>query len=312
MRRDTRGQGQAPVRKSRTEAMDGSFAFRRSRTITGSAAASVRAAGEGRGQLQSSRLHEHSLRGHRRKLLAYLSLSLLLCGLLWYVVASYVGGGTLQTATTSTQPLKTQLDTSRYQTLVNAYFSQHPFERFVFSLNEGVFSQFIASHAPEVLSAQLEKGTGFGAGALTLTLREPVVAWTIKNQQYFVDAEGVAYTVNYFNTPTVVVTDKSGISAEAGVVASAKQLRFIGRVITLVNTSGISPVEQVELPANSTREVDLRLKDHTYTIKAHVDRDPAGQAADIINAVKYVDARDINPQYLDVRVSSKAFYRDAR
>lgn len=312
MRRDTRGQGQVPVRKSRADAMGGSFAFRRSRTITGSAAPSVRAAGEGRGQLQSSRLHEHSLRGHRRKLLAYLSLSLLACGLLWYVVAGYIGGGALQTATASTQALKTQLDASRYQTLVNQYFLQHPFERFAFSLHKDAFSQFITAHAPEVLVAQLEKGAGFGAGSLTLTLREPIVAWTIKNQQYFVDTEGVAYTVNYFNTPTVVVTDKSGISAEAGVVASAKQLRFIGRVITLVNASGISPVEQVELPTNSTREVDLKLKDHAYSIKAHVDRDPAGQAADIINAVKYVDARGINPQYLDVRVSSKAFYRDAR
>lgn len=309
MRRDSRGQ--SPVRQPRTEASGQSFAFRRSRTITGSAATSVRAAGEERGQLQSSRLHEHSLRKHRRKLTAYLAFSLVLCGVLWYVVISYMGN-TVQTATASTQPVQRTLDSARYQGLVRNYFNEHPLERFQFSLDETAFTQYVRANAPEVASARLEKGSGFGTASLTLTLREPIVAWTIKNQQYFVDSEGSAYTVNYFSAPTVVVTDKSGISAEAGVVASAKQLRFIGRVITLVNASGISPVEHVELPPNSTREVDLKLKDRSYVIKTHVDRDPAGQAADIINAVKYVEAKAINPQYLDVRVSSKAFYRDVR
>lgn len=306
MRHDNRQQ--SPVRRSRSTETEGSFAFRRSRTITGSAATNVKAASEDRGQLRSPRLHEHSLRKHRRKLSFYLLLTVLLAGSLWYVVSSYVA--TVTVGTQTTQATQTPLQSATYQGLVDRYFADHPFERFRFALNVRSFNQFMVASAPEVSAAALETSDGFGEGALTLRLREPVVAWTIKNQQYFVDADGVAYTTNYFATPTVVVTDKSGVSADAGVVASGKLLRFIGRVITLVNQAGVAPVQSVELPTNSTRQVDFKLKDHDYIIKAHLDRDPAGQAADIVSAVQYVEAKGINPAYLDVRVSSKAYYRD--
>lgn len=306
MRHDNRNQ--APVRQPRGGASDQSFAFRRNRTITGSAATSVRAAGEDRGQLKSPRLHEHSLRKHRRKLSFYLLLTLVVVGSLWYVVSSYIAGVTVGTQTA--QAVQVPLHSAKYEALVSRYFSEHPFEHFRFALDERAFNQFMTGNAPEVSAATLETSGTLGEGALVLRLREPVVAWTIKNQQYFVDAHGAAYTTNYFATPAVVVTDKSGVSADAGVVASAKLLRFIGRVITLVNQSGVAPVQSVELPTNSTRQVDFKLQEHDYIIKAHLDRDPAGQAADIVNAVRYIEAKGINPAYLDVRVSSKAYYRD--
>jgi hypothetical protein len=239
----------------------------------------------------------------------YLVISLAACGLLWYVISSYIGG-TVAVGTQSAQPTRVALDTPRYQALVARYLQDRPFERFSFALNDAAFNQFITAHAPEIANARLGKGQVLGNAELAVQLREPVVAWTIKNQQYFVDAEGMAFTTNVFAAPTVVVTDKSGISADAGLVASNKLLRFIGRVITLVNQSGAALVERVELPANSTREVDFKLRDRNYIVKAHLDRDPAGQAADIVSAIKYVDSHGINPSYLDVRVSSKAYYRD--
>jgi hypothetical protein len=297
-----------PVRQPRTDA-DDSFAFRRSRTITGSAATSVRAAGEDRGQLRSPRLHEHSLRKHRRKLSFYLLSILAVSGGLFYVVSSYIGG-TIRVSTLTNQPVQRELNEQTYQAIVMQYFADHPLEHFQFALNETAFSQYVQSKAPEVAKASLTTGDGFGAGDLSLVLREPVTAWTIKGQQYFVDADGLAFTTNYFAIPSVVVTDKSGISAEAGVVASTKLLRFIGRVVTLVNASPVAPVEAVTLPSDSTRQVDFKLKDRAYPIRAHMDRDPAGQAADIINAVTYADNKALNPEYLDVRVSSKAYYRN--
>lgn len=302
---------QEPVRRSAEPDSTQSYAFRRSRTITGSAAASVRAAGEERGQLRSPRLHEHSLRKHRRKLSVYFLAVIAASGLLWYVISSYVT--TVSVATNTTQPTRLAPDSARYQQLVETYFRNHPFEQFRFSLNEAGFERYLKSEAPELSSAQLTDGSGgIGSASLVVGLREPVVAWTIKNQQYFVDADGVAYTTNYFAVPSVVVTDKSGVSADAGVVASGKLLRFIGRVITLVNDSGVAQVEAVELPTNSTRQVDFRLTGKPYPIKAHLDRDPAGQAADIVSAVRYVESKAIQPEYLDVRVAAKAYYRDVR
>ena len=305
MRRDN----PAPVRQPRSSEADQSYAFRRSRTITGSAAASVRAAGEDRGQLRSPRLHEHSLRKHRRKLSAYLLSSIAVAGMLWFVIASYIGD-TVTISTASTQPVSRSLDSAKYQDLMKRYLADRPFERFEFALNDTAFSQFMSTQAPEVSAATLSTGDNIGTGQLSLSLREPVASWTIKGQQYFVDADGLAFLTNYFAVPAVVVADKSGINADAGVVASTKLLRFIGRVVTLVSQSGLTPVEAVTLPAGSTREVDFKLRDKEYLIKAHLDRDPAGQAADIINAVRYVESKGIAPTYLDVRVSSKAYYRD--
>ncbi len=305
----SRRRQEQPVRQPRMDADEQSYAFRRSRTITGSTTDNVRAAGENRAQLKSPRLHEHSLRKHRRKLLAYLLLILTACGVLWYVITSYIGS-TVSSSTMSTQPIKQALDEQRYASVVNDYFADRPFERFSFALNEETFDSYMQSKAPEISDARLDKGETFGSATLALTLREPVVAWTIQNQQYFVDSSGNAFTVNYFAAPTVVVTDKSGVNAEAGVVTSTKLLRYIGRVITIVNASGLPAVDVVELPANSTRQVDFKLKDRAYIIKGNLDRDPAGQAADIINAVTYVGEKQLRPQYLDVRVSSKAFYRD--
>jgi hypothetical protein len=306
MRHDNRHS--QPVRQPHVASSDESFAFRRSRTITGSAATNVRAAADDRGQLRSPRLHEHSLRKHRRKLGLYFLLSCSIIGVLAYAVMSYIS--TVSVTLQSAQTVQKPLDDSKYQGLVQRYFEEHPFEHFSFSLKEEAFNDYMVRSAPEIATATMTADGPWWQGSLGLRLREPVVAWTIRDQQYFVDSQGVAYTTNYFATPAVSVTDKSGVSASAGVVASTKLLRFIGRVITLVDASGISPVQSVELPTNSTRQVDFKLADHAYVIKAHMDRDPAGQAADIVSAVRYVQQKQINPEYLDVRVASKAFYRE--
>lgn len=298
-----------PIRQPKRSDQEQTFAFRRSRTITGSATDSVRAVSEHRAQLQSPRLHEHSLRHHRRKLASLLVLSVVAAAALWYVVTSFIGNN-VAVGTAATQPVGSQLDTARYQTLVKRYLDEHPFERFSFALEATAFERYMVDNAAELSGAALTKDSALGNATVTLKLREPIVAWNIRNQRYFVDATGNAFTTNYFAMPTVVVADKSGVNADVGSIASTKLLRFIGRVMTLVNASGLPPVQSVELPADSTRQVDFRLRDKPYSIKTNQDRDPAGQAADIINAVTYVEEKGISPQYLDVRVSSKAFYRD--
>lgn len=299
----------SPVRQS-SSPDDQSYTFRRSRTITGSTATCVRAAGETRGQLRSPRLHEHSLRQHRRRLFSILAGIFVVSGVLFYVISSFIGG-TVSVGLQGTQSVASQLDDQTYTKLVKSYFSEHPFEQFSFAVNQAALSSYVSSRAPEVASAEVVKGDSFGSAALALKLRQPVVAWTIKSQQYFVDSDGSAFTKNYFGTPAVVVSDKSGINADAGVVASTKLLHFIGRVISHLNSSlGAASVAGIELPPNSTREVDFRLKGREYPIKADLDRDPAGQAADIVNTIKYIDSKGINPQYLDVRVEAKAYYKD--
>src|SRR5690349_18595171 len=113
-------------RQPRTDQSEQSFAFRRSRTITGSLAPSVRAAGEDRAQLKSSRLHEHSLRKHRRRLAFILLVCLAASAGLWYVISSYLSDS-ITISTMQTQPTVRQLDALRYQALVKKYLSDRPF-----------------------------------------------------------------------------------------------------------------------------------------------------------------------------------------
>lgn len=299
---------QVDIRNPHITTQNEAYTFRRSRTLTGSSASSVRAVNEERGQLRSTRLQEHDLRRHRRKLSFYLLLCVALIGCLGVILEQYNGNDV--TISTNTAEASTKdIDTARYQQFAAEYYNAHPLEHFRFALNMEAFAEELRSKAPEIADAKVVRGDGVLQGEVKLTFRQPVVSWVIKGEKYYVDADGEAFQVNYFAEPTVSVVDESGIDPEAGVIASGRFLRFMGRVITLVNDSGVTTVSGVVIPRGVTRQIDLKLTGVGYPFKTNLDRDPAGQAADVINAYKYFTSRGITPAYVDVRVSSKAFYR---
>ena len=303
-----RKKAQVDIRNPHISSQNEAYSFRRSRTITGSSASSVRAATEERGQLRSSRLQEHDLRRHRRKLLLYLFSCIIFVGLLGALLLQY-NGDDVMISTNSAEASTKAIDVERYQAVVAEYYGAHPLEHFRFALNPTTFAEHLRAKAPEVADASVASGQGLLRGEVTLTFRKPVVSWTIQGQKYYVDANGEAFQVNYYAEPSVTVVDESGIDPKTGVIASGRFLRFMGRLITLVDQSGVTTVSGVVIPRGVTREIDLRLSGVGYPFKTNLDRDPAAQAADVINAYKYFTARNIAPQYVDVRVSSKAFYR---
>lgn len=299
---------QVDVRNPHITSQNDAYSFRRSRTLTGSSASTVRAVGEDRGQLRSSRLKEHDLRRHRRKLGFYLVLCLIVIGLAGVLLEQYSGDDVVISANSAEASTK-GIDTARYRQLAAEYYAEHPLEHFRFALNIDTFADTLRTKAPEVADAKVVRGDGVLQGEVKLTFRQPVVSWTIKGEKYYVDADGEAFRVNYFAEPPVAVVDESGIDPSAGVIASGKFLRFMGRVITLVNDSGVTSVSGIVIPRGVTRQIDFKLTRVTYPFKTNLDRDPAGQATDIVNAYKYFTSRGITPAYVDVRVSSKAFYR---
>lgn len=299
---------QVDVRSPHITSQNDTYSFRRSRTITGSSASTVRAATEDRGQLRSTRLQEHDLRRHRRKLSLYLVLSLTVIGLVGALLEQYSGNNVIISANSAEASTK-DIDTARYRQLAAEYYTDHPLEHFRFALNIDTFADTLRSKAPEIVDAEVVRGDGVLQGEVKLTFRRPVVSWTIKGEKYYVDANGEAFSVNYFAEPPVTVVDESGIDPNTGVIASGKFLRFMGRVITLVNESGVTTVSGIVIPRGVTRQIDLKLANVPYPFKTNLDRDPAGQATDVINAYKYFTARGLTPAYVDVRVSSKAFYR---
>ena len=297
---------EVPVRSPRITEQNESLTFRRSRTLTGSSSEQVRTVSEERAQIRSPRLKEHELRSHRRRLGGYLLIVVLVISAILLLLSQFFG--IVQMNIQSNAPLTRTPDETKYATLIDEYFAGHPVERFRFALNEQALNEYVQQKAPEVAAIHLDN-TGLATANADIRFRVPVVAWQLPAQKSYVDGDGHSFTVNYFGEPSVTVKDDSGIDPSSGAIVSDRFLQFMGRVIALSNDSGVVRITGATIPRNTTREIDFNLEGRGYIVKTQLGRDPASQAMDIINAVKYVDGKGYKPAYLDVRVAGKAAYR---
>jgi hypothetical protein len=58
-----------------------------------------------------------------------------------------------------------------------------------------------------------------------------------------------------------------------------------------------------------TREVDIRLDGVGYPVRFSVDRPAGEQVEDMDRAMTWLNVQDKKPEYLDIRVSRRAFYK---
>jgi cell division septal protein FtsQ len=285
------------------------YTFRRSRTLTGSSSSSIKAANETQAQIKSPRLKSHELRQHRRRVTTALFGCLILAGALYWLLTQFVANIT----TISYNPIvKRQAEHMAYIETIQSYLRTHPFERFRFALNKEAMLEYLQSKMPEVASINSIEGQGIGSGAISLGLRRPVVGWKVGSQQYYVDANGVSFRHNYFDSPGVTVRDQSGISptTNGGAIASNRFLSFLGRVVALSTQMGVGKVTTVTIPAGvGTRTVEIKLAGREASIRMHIDRDPAAQVEDTKRTFQYLDSKGVIPHSVDVRVTGKAFYR---
>jgi hypothetical protein len=253
---------------------------------------------------ESDRLREHNLRAWRRKLGGLLAILLVLvAGAAWLLMQF---NGNISTIVSNAPHLSTT-DSQRYEQLVTGYFAKNPLERFGFALHQNALSDYVSAAAPEMKSVKISGVSIIGA-RLELTFREPVAQWTTGAAVQFVDASGAVFSKNYFAAPEITITDSSSASADGGAVASSRFLTFVGQVSAALAKSDLR-VEKVDIPAGAIRYVNVFLQGKTYPFMAHIDRDPAEQAADIVVMAKYLDANHIMPHYVDVRVAGKAFWK---
>lgn len=279
------------------------LSFRRSRTLQGTTSSSVKSANRKRTQLQSKRLKKQQQ--HRRRQLAitgFFSLVIIALGL-YYLISQY----SAEVKSVSFTPNTTQSPSAdMYKKATKQYLDAQPAERFRFALNEKGLSQFVTDKLPEVKRVQSS-----GKGSFKIELRRPVASWEIAHTQSFVDEEGSSFTRNYFETPSVVVIDNSGANTEKDgrAVVSERFLHFLGRLVSILNASGIGKVSEASLPKGTAREIDIKIDTRPYIIKTHIDRDPAATVEDIKRVVGYLDQRQLSASYVDVRVVGRAFYR---
>jgi hypothetical protein len=270
--------------------------FRRNQTLSG-----VRRESEP----VSERTRMHHLARRRRNIGAMLTLVLAIIVILGGLLSQFTGQVVVAG---SSQALTQKIDPTNYEKAINDYLAIHPVERLRFALNETALSNYVSGILPEVSHVKLTSTDSIVQSNFTLTFRKPVAGWQINGHQYYVDESGVVFQNNYYGTPAVQIVDQSGVSPEQGtIVASARLLSFVGRVVSLAG-QGRYTITQAMLPSGTTRELDVQLKDVGPRVKLSIDRGAGEQVEDMIRSLNYLKSQGKNPQYLDVRVSGHVVY----
>lgn len=305
-----RGGGSSGERVRQPRLMEGqdSYTFRRSRTITGSLSNEVKTTRSNSPDLKSERLKLHELHQHRRILKAAIACLVLTSCLAAYFLLNSVAFAEKQFDAPGEIPAD---DKTALQATINDYINRHPLEAFLATMNAERVEQFVQASHPEVAALRIEGRWLAGGGRMTLTFREPIIVWKIQNSGFYVDENGTAFTKFYGQDPPLKIEDTSGFTpniSDRASVASKRFIGYLGQLLGAVKAEKIGTVERVVIPS-STRQMDIYLKGRGYPIKTHTDRDPYGQAEDIKNALRFLDSHHTTPEYVDVRVEGKAFYR---
>ena len=196
-----------------------------------------------------------------------------------------------------------------YKDLLGEYFAERPMERFRGLINDDMLNDFFFVSAPEVKTVAVMPGSELATVSLKLEFREPVAQWTSGEKTYFVDDHGVTFERNFSEPPRVAVRDESNIQAEAGVeVINQRSLAFLGHVVSGFRDHDMV-VQEVVLPDNTLRTMNIHLEGRVTTVQMTIDRDAEAQVEEAILAIKYLDDQGQAPEYIIVSVDQRVFYR---
>jgi hypothetical protein len=306
MRLFKRSEPAVPERRSsmKSDAIQDSDTFRRGRTLTGSVSSAIRSSGEFQADLKSPRVHAHELSRKRRKLSAIFLAVCLVSTMLYVLVSQFTADPVvIVTPDASIRP------DNVYAEAIDGYFSEHLSERWRMFTNIDTLRRYVQSVAPEVKNVTLRGSAGFGKSLFEVSFREPIASWEIGGQQLYVDAEGIPFERNYFSSPSLQISDQSGLTASSGqTVMSNRFMGFIGQVIGLAKAQGYT-ITNIVIPEGMTRQINVYVEGVGYPFKFTSDR-PAGEGVeDMVRAHQWMQARELTPEYVDVRVSGRAFYR---
>lgn len=307
-----------PVRRRRLsdaspseESAKGQATFRRGSTIIGSSSQHIASASELVGQIQSPRATAHHLHRKRR------SFGLLLGGCLGAAMVIlfvlYQVAGTLDvTLYGQIRPIAAS-ERQLYQGKMTDYFNKYPLQRLRILLNKEQLAQYLQEESlGEVKSVVSIQPDGLGAASVSLKMREPIASWLLQGKRHYVDAEGIVFARNYFDEPSVQIHDESslahrGAGQQVQAVTSRRFLQFVGQAVSYFSVHH-QAVERVTIPTATTRQAIVTLKGG-YNIKMAIDRPAGEQSEDALRAVNYFQRKRVKPEYVDVRVSGRVFYR---
>ncbi len=280
--------------------------FRRNRTLMGTTSNHLDSTNTSR-DLESPRVKTHNLAKLRRKIASLFLVIVLAIILIWILVSNLTASVAINVSdSTITKPI----DQTRYEKVIQEYLDTNPISRLSFFLDQSTLTSYVSSKLPEVYAVKQQNMVGIGRTSFEIRMRTPLAGWMINGKQFYVDSGGIPFDKNYYSSPVVQIVDDSGITMKSGTtaIASKRFLGFVGRAVYLAKTYGYT-VTQASLPANTTRELELHLKEGGFVIKLSIDRPAGEQVEDMVKSIQYFTSHGQVPAYIDVRVSGKAFYR---
>lgn len=253
----------------------------------------------------SERQASWDLRKRRKRLVRYLVSVLAVAVVIMFILTQLVIEVTVESAGHELG----EDPRGKYENSLNQYFAERPIERLRFMIDESALRSFFLHNSPEVQSVQVAPGSRMTRGTLNLSFRKPVAQWSSGGKVHFVDDTGTIFEKNYFDTPAIVVKDQSGVGTYAGQEAANRRfLSFLGRVVHLFGENGLSVVEAA-IPPDAVRQVEFRLDGKSYSVKMTVDRSAESQVDESMHAVRYMEGQGRHPEYIDVRVDQRVFYK---
>lgn len=102
------------------------------------------------------------------------------------------------------------------------------------------------------------------------------------------------------------VVDEDGTVAGQGITRAMKE--YISKTEAKFKEDGFM-VEKVVVPTGKIREVDFYLAGKSFYIKMNTDRGVAVSVEDAERMMEYVESTGITPEYVDVRVERKGFWK---
>lgn len=200
-------------------------------------------------------------------------------------------------------------DFSCYQQAVKDYFSKHPLERVKLFLKKDDLATNLKAHCPEVAAINSLNVSFLKPTVIKLDFKQPVAMWSLGETKYYVDKQGAAFLINYFEDPALKVVDKSGLDpAKVPAVASSQLLGFIGQVIALSAEKNLQ-VEKLLIPPFATRQVEVYYQGFGFPVKMLISRSSPEQVEDAARALSHIKTSGLNPQYLDVRIARRVYYQ---
>lgn len=127
----------------------------------------------------------------------------------------------------------------------------------------------------------------------------------------------VVYTwlMEWSNDHIITKTEEKNYQIRAEIVdedgasqLSARTEEYIAQLEQDLTDNHLSVVKFL-LPTGKSRELYVDLAGYSYYFKVNMDRDTATTAEDILRMVDYLTEREIQPEYVDVRVEGRAYYK---